>query len=272
MVHRELKTGVAEVVEAFKHLKVTCSRLQRLHAPAVMATVEIQTTHWTPSNMVANKSIAMDAPEWEISKSSTPLDKVGWVSVPKEKEVYKGKTVNKGNNVSRNKGKGNGDKGKGIKTSPPSSPQRQTPQKNLPAKELFTDFVRKGKPRPVIGKEETKSLKEAPQTKGVLARKTELLKKRIPKTLAVLVIRPKDPKVSLDTLMRRMSREVDVKSNNVRVLHTKSGGYLFEVPSAKDSEFVSGAVAKIVGDKVRVARPVRTTTVLLLEHLTVTRQ
>lgn len=87
---------------------------------------------------------------------------------------------------------------------------------------------------------------------GTLNQKIELLRQRIPWIMAVLVDRPSNLEVSLESLMRRISREVDLKAVGTSIKHmplTKSGGYLMEIPSAKDAAVVSDVVAKVVGDK-----------------------
>lgn len=75
---------------------------------------------------------------------------------------------------------------------------------------------------------------------GTLDQTLELLRRRIPQTMTVLVNRPNDPEVSLESFMKRVSWEVGLKAVGASIKltrFTKPEGYLMEAPCRRTPRF-----------------------------------
>lgn len=87
-----------------------------------------------------------------------------------------------------------------------------------------------------------------------------LAAQKTPRLVAVFVDHPGSSEVSLQSLMKKVSRKLDLRKLGTKIKNTllaKSGRNLLENPTAKDAALVSGAVGEVIGEHARVTVPVK---------------
>lgn len=95
-----------------------------------------------------------------------------------------------------------------------------------------------------------------------------LLKRRVPKSAAVVIQRPSEEGETLTSVMKKVSNGVNLTELDVKILNTrrtKTGGILLEVGSQEEANALADKVRKVVGNTARVNLPERRTPVLLLD-------
>ncbi|CAI6360636.1 unnamed protein product [Macrosiphum euphorbiae] len=93
-----------------------------------------------------------------------------------------------------------------------------------------------------------------------------LLRKRAPRSMAVTIDRPAEGG-SLASVMKKVSRSINLQSLGVKVLttrKTRAGGILLEVEGNEKATLLAGKIREVVGDAARVRLPEPRTPVLLL--------
>ncbi|CAI6360091.1 unnamed protein product [Macrosiphum euphorbiae] len=134
--------------------------------------------------------------------------------------------------------------------------ERDQPQsQQQPTWSQVVGRTRKKNPRP-----------QAPRAQPSSADKIALLRRRAPKTAAVIIDSPVDGG-SLATLMKKVAGAIDLKSLGVNVLttrKTRTGGILLEVVGADKADLLADKIRAVSGDSARVRLPVPRTPVLLL--------
>jgi len=96
--------------------------------------------------------------------------------------------------------------------------------------------------------------------------KIALLRKRAPKTSAVMIDRPAEGG-SLAAVMKQVAGSIDLAALGVKVVttrRTRAGGILLEVEGADKADLLAGKIRAVAGDSARVRLPVPRTPVLLL--------
>lgn len=96
--------------------------------------------------------------------------------------------------------------------------------------------------------------------------KISLLRRRIPKTAAVIIDRPTDGG-SLVEIMKKVSASINLLSLDIKVLTTRrtgAGGILLEVEGAEKANLLAEKIRAVTGDAARTRLPESQTPVLLL--------
>jgi len=117
---------------------------------------------------------------------------------------------------------------------------------------MWSELVRGGRKRP-------------PQT-TIAAEKTTLLRKRVPKTSAVIIDHSTGD-TTLTSLMQKITENVDLRAlgvNVVTTMITKTGGILLELDAAEDADKLPNSIKGVIGELARVSRTQRRTPVLIV--------
>lgn len=96
--------------------------------------------------------------------------------------------------------------------------------------------------------------------------KISLLRRRIPKTAAVIIDRPTDGG-SLVEIMKKVSASINLSSLNIKVLMTRrtgTGSILLEVEGAEKANLLAEKIRAVTGDAARTRLPEPRTPVFLL--------
>jgi len=122
----------------------------------------------------------------------------------------------------------------------------------------------------VVGRGRKKKSENPPPSatavKPPVVDKIALLRRRMPKSAAVIIDRPTDGG-SLVEIMRKVSRSINLLSLDIRVLttrRTRAGGILLAVESAEKANLLAEKIRAVTGDAARTRLPESRTPVLLL--------
>lgn len=115
--------------------------------------------------------------------------------------------------------------------------------------------------RPAV---ETTAVRKGPSREKKIA---ALVQKRIPRTSAVIIDRPTGDGVTILSVMKRVTKEVDLQACGIQVKNAKrsrAGGIILEVEDAATATRLAEELRTSVKGEARVRLPVRSTPVLLV--------